>query len=384
MRKPSGHAVGFFAAVAVSLLAGYLLGSLAPWRGQANARARADARLELPRVQFNQQFVEGLSSSLDITEPEKVFDFVFGQVPGEVFVYPTENYYYFTFTTGGHYFWGNLRLAPEDRDAGVLHFAYFEHGQDEHWYYRPFQPGSGVAVTRLSPLRYAVEYRGKRVVFQLNDLPQTVPASFRLLKGEEFVGRCFDESGFQFLLLYNRERKHFMFVLDDEQKVTWPFRSIGKHLLLHPSSRFVFFDDPDTGRKLLVGVDGANVELNNYFDGPFDQLPDNFIGSTPFADYVEAAYPYTRGHIDNHGRFITPGGRGRMAITPYMDYKSLPELVAYIDRCVATAKTKDELYYCICFDRKLGATGEGGYALDTPTGRVYGRVRLRGSVEEPH
>jgi hypothetical protein len=380
MRIASGRAIRFSSCWLVSIVLGYGLGSVASWRVNTSAPTAPHVARELPGVQFNQQFVEGLGRGLEVTDPEEVFAYVFDELSGRVSVRPTENYYYFTFTANGAYFWGNLRLAPEDRDQGWLHFAYFEHGRDEHWYYRPFKPGSGVAVTRLGALRYSVEYRGKQVIFELNDLPQRPPPFFRLLPGEEFLGRCFDESGFQLLLLYNRERKYFMFALDREQDVPWSFESLGKHLRLHPSSGFVFFEDADVGRELLVGVDVRNVELNNYFDGPFDQLPDNFIAATRFADYVQAAYPYTRGQIDSHGRFIGPEGRGRMAITPYKDYDSLSELGADIDRCVAAARTKDALYYCICLDRKLGVPGEGGYELDSPTGRVYGRVKLRGNI----
>jgi hypothetical protein len=40
---------------------------------------------------------------------------------------------------------------------------------------------------------------------------------------------------------------------------------------------FAFYQDGLRHRKILVGVYEANYRLNTYFDGPFDQLPDNFI-----------------------------------------------------------------------------------------------------------
>ena len=31
-------------------------------------------------------------------------------------------------------------------------------------------------------------------------------------------------------------------------------------------------------RQILIGAFVGNTQLNNYFDGPFDQLPDNYEG----------------------------------------------------------------------------------------------------------
>lgn len=325
-------------------------------------------------VFFNQRFVEAAHQPprLDMERVERVFAYVFAALPRTATVYPTENYYYFSFYADGQYYCGNLRLAPEDRDSGSLHFAYFKYGHDDWWRYRRLGARDGVSVRRLRPLRYRVAFGGKAVVFQLNPLSQKPPRAFRPGPGEVFLGRSFDESRFPLLLLYNKERRHFLWVLDEERGARWKWEDLGDHLLLHPGSGFVFFRDPDNGRKLLVGVDAQNVEMNNYYDGPFDQLPDNFIAATPFAEYVQDAYPYTRGRLDRHGRFVGET-RNRMAITPYREYVTLEELSDYVRSCLREAGPRSALYARLCRDDKAGARAEGGenaVATESLTGEV--------------
>ena len=65
-------------------------------------------------------------STLNVNDPMAVFDFVFTTLPERVKVYPTENYYYFTFINGGVPFDGNIRLDASNRDDGKVIFAYSE------------------------------------------------------------------------------------------------------------------------------------------------------------------------------------------------------------------------------------------------------------------
>ena len=57
-------------------------------------------------------------TTLDVADPMAVFAFVLDSLPDRVKVYPTENYYYFTFTHNGVDYAGNIRLDASDRDQG--------------------------------------------------------------------------------------------------------------------------------------------------------------------------------------------------------------------------------------------------------------------------
>ena len=79
---------------------------------------------------LNQGFIEALYSHLNVEDIDAVFEYVFFQLPEEVYVYPTENYYYFSFYTNGGLYCGNIRLGAEDRDHGLLSFAYYNYVDD--------------------------------------------------------------------------------------------------------------------------------------------------------------------------------------------------------------------------------------------------------------
>ena len=80
-----------------------------------------------PYLVFNQKWLEGLrSKSLDVENVDEIFSYIFSNLPDEVVVYPTENYYYYKLYVDGKQLWGNIRLAAGRRERGVLSFAYFE------------------------------------------------------------------------------------------------------------------------------------------------------------------------------------------------------------------------------------------------------------------
>src|SRR5690348_9900454 len=81
-----------------------------------------------PVLHFNQAYVEEASrtSTLDVNDPMAVFAHVFAGLPERVKVYPTENYFYFTFIHNGAPYDGNIRLDASNRDDGKVIFAYSE------------------------------------------------------------------------------------------------------------------------------------------------------------------------------------------------------------------------------------------------------------------
>lgn len=70
---------------------------------------------------------------------------------------------------------------------------------------------------------------------------------------------------------------------------------------------------------------------NNWYDGPFDQVPPRLH----IRDLLEEAYPYVKqaGGIDEHGNFIERHGQ-RVAISPYIAYRSGPELERQLDTLI--------------------------------------------------
>ena len=81
-----------------------------------------------PQLKTDQSYIEEVRrpTSLAVDDPMAVFSFVFNSLPERVNIYPTENYFYFTFVHRGVPYNGNIRLDASDRDQGKLHFGYSE------------------------------------------------------------------------------------------------------------------------------------------------------------------------------------------------------------------------------------------------------------------
>jgi hypothetical protein len=302
--------------------------------------AAALAQPAPPRLHTNEADVReaARATALAIDDPVAVFAHVLSQLPERVQVYPTENYYYFRFVHGGVSYSGNVRLAASDRDDGVVHFAYGEEYTD--WNLEPKEryaalgSAQGVAVEKLSPLVYRLSHGGRSVTFALNDLSQVKPPPAMLRADESYLGPVFDESGIRFFLVFNARLKVFHFIADEGAPVADGFFAPlkGAPITIGKRTGFAFYEYE--GRKILIGVGESQSRLNTAFDGPFDQLPENFIEGEALREAIVAADPRVKGRIDRLGNFSD--GLSRYLIHPYMTYRAVGDLAVF-HRC-ATSK----------------------------------------------
>ena len=325
------------------------LAAMAIWVGSAPAQ-----NVEGPRVHFNQTWIEEATRAhkLDLTDPMVVFAHVFRSLPDRVRVYPTENYYYFSFVANGNAYHGSIRLEPLHRDQGKLDFGYFD-GLSEwrpDWdlnHFLVLDQSHGVKLERVEPLVYRVTFGARSVVFALNDLSAVKPPPGVLHADERYLGPIFDESAIRFFFVYNPKAKVFHYILDETVPVAdvlLPMKRTDR-ILIGRRTGFAYYRDHRLARKILIGVHRSNALVNNYFDGPFDQLPENFIVGEELREAIVHADPSVKGKIGRLGHFI--GAEGRYLIDPYMTYSKDSELVR-VHAC-ATAKTKRPAEYPRCF-----------------------------------
>jgi hypothetical protein len=305
-------------------------------------------KTDRPEVIFNQKINEGLYSRLDLNDPVIVFNTVFSALDTDVMVYPTENYYYFQIFTFGKTIWGNLRLDASDRDLGIIHLGYFQYDengvqQDRDGNGKEFSYSDGVIVSRIDSLNYSVQYIGKTVRFHLNDLSKEAPRRAGLSKNEIYVGPIFDESGLRFFLLYNHKEKHFMYILNEEANVPENFDTIDSQLLRGTRTAFLFYEDTLFNRKILLAVNGRSTDRNNYYDGPFDQLPDNFAKNTHISQFIQKAYPYTKGNVDQFGGFKDQE-EARVVIFPYSVYYDEEEIIELLSSAKESGLPVEEFF----------------------------------------
>ena len=306
------------------------------------------------KLHTNQQMIEDLleAQDLDISNPDAVFEAVFQALPAKVTVYPTESYYYFTFPCKGIIYAGNLRFDAWDQFDGKVHFAYFP--ESTYWSepqtpaYKKFGPNDGVLVTQADKFHYKIEFKGKSVGFELPDLSNIRPSPDMIRADETYIGPIWDESGVQFFLVFNKSAKTFLYLLNDKPKMDrYEPSEISPAVTVGTRTSFAFYKDKLANRQILMGVFFGNTEVNNYFDGPFDQLPDNYIEGDTLLDALLSLEPAMKGKVDRYGS--DPSGEVRYSITTYKYYRDVEDLKPIVD---CAEKAADPAQHYACFNVK--------------------------------
>ena len=340
-----------------------------------------------PKITTNQSYIEEITtrSDLDIKDLNAVFGYVFDTLPEKVKVYPTENYYYFRFHHDGIAYAGNIRLDTTERKKGLVNFAYFpaETGwrQDEIDTFRALGVNDGVILEELNPLLYRVTYRGKAIEFQLNNLSGVQPPKGVVGADEEYLGPVFDESGIQFYFIYHRRLKMFMYVLNETGWVPDELYTSQEsdRIIIGRRTGFAYFRDELIERKILIGVYDGNVTANTWFDGPFDQLPDNFIKGEAFRDAIVDAGIANRDEVSRLGLYA--GDQDRVLITPYTQYEYTGDLQSIAD--CAVDKTQPVETYYECFVVEETNQTDNGEAGTEPAGTDKGSGAAPAGKEQP-
>jgi len=302
----------------------------------------------------NDEFINGLY--FDLNNAELVFSYVFSKLEDEVTIYPTENYYYFTFSAQGKTFCGSIALFASKRDEGILDFGYIEKN-DKFSQPDPnavsgwgvYNAENGVIVKKINNFKYSVTYDNRTIIFNLNKIGLEPPRKANLTDDEIFIGPGFDESGLKFFLIFNESVNHFYWILNEDGFVPEYFSDYTDNIVIGNRTEFAFYLDKENERKILIGVEGYNVLNNNWYDGPFDQMPDNYIkiDSIEVKKYLEAYLPNIKGKIDKFGRYIHEKGT-RVAMAPYLVYFSKEDLVDIVSRCkYLSTDSRAEFFKCI-------------------------------------
>ena len=291
--------------------------------------------LSVAAIHTNQEMIESLAThnQLDNSDTDAVLSTVLDNIPNDMTVYPTEGYYYFWFYHQGNLIRGNLRFGHNLIDKGKVSFAYYydiegKSSEGSETYQKTYSRIDGLRLERIAPRQYMLEFQGRKKHISLN-----IPSSdYQHAIDETLLGQMQDESGVIFSFVFNHELKQFYYLLDETQHYEY-YYDLSPNVSVGARTGFVYFDDNSRvqPRKILIGVRMMNATLNNFYDGPFDQLPDYNLGKTAFEDYVGQAYPYLKDKVDSHGHFLVGEDR-RVAINNYVHYADL-EVFKYLEQC---------------------------------------------------
>lgn len=286
-------------------------------------------------IATNEHFIENLYTEVNIKDPKSVFNYIYKQLDDEVTIFPSENIYYLKFTVLGKIYYGTITMYVADREKGILGFAFVnreEHKSRQKHFpmkggFYDFGSKDGLVMTKQDDFTYTVTYMEKTVVFHLFNDGVKPPEKAKLRSDEVFVGPTFDESGLRFFLVFNKTISKLYWVLNEDGFVPETFYKFSDNVVIGDRTEFAFYNDKENNRKIMIGVEGENVMQNNWYDGPFDQLPDNYVktGQLAVQEYLEKHYPYYKGEIDKYGNFLQKKG-ARIAVAPYMVYFSQSDL----------------------------------------------------------
>jgi hypothetical protein len=264
-----------------------------------------------------------------------------------VTIYPSENYFYWILYINGRQTWGNIRLPSGRRERGVLSFGYsefteFPSGPGSYLSRsKYFTEGDGLVIKEVDKFTYTVRYNKKEVTFHLHQLRTDPPKLFTLNTNETYIERTFDESGTQFFLLFNTERNYFFWVLNEEERVPDVFNQLDKDVLVGRRTGFAYWVD-SLGRKVLATVRKISVTRNDYYDGPFDQLADNYVDVNRISYWMERAIPTIKGRIDKYGYYTDVERPSRVALSCYGNYYTHAEVLDFVKKA---KESKDPYQY---------------------------------------
>jgi hypothetical protein len=318
-----------------------------------------------PEFQTNETLIAGLQDPVEPNRPLDIFRLVYSRLGTHVIVYPTENYYYFVLFCRQGVLRGNLRLSPELRDKREISLTYtLDASARSKLISVRITREQGLFLFRLNRFNYAALFEGRPVLFSFNQISTQPPPEVNFMRGETPVGPSFDESGISFYLVFQKYPAHFFWILNEHVPVPDVFDKISDDVEVGTRTSFAVFKDRANSRKILIGASAKDMEANTWYDGPFDQLPDNYIssGAVEVKRYVEDVYPYTRGQIDMFGRFLL-APELRVLIAPYKAFER-PEDLAFVEKCKASFRPGPEFYACITPDPQLT------YGQETASPRV--------------
>ncbi len=264
--------------------------------------------------------------------PAALLPLIWQNLPAQLEVFPGENYIYWNVeNTRGLRIQGNFRLASGSRELGKMQFGYLVVGT-EHEHSGTLDAAAGCQVTCPSKERTTVAWLGKEVTFDFPPIPQNQPP--HLPDGLRFLQRTRDESGATFLLCEALSRQFVLWVLDTQPPAAKEQLTLQNEGMtaLGTKSGFVFGKLGESW--ILLAVNMSHLAQNSPYDGPFDQLADNYAAETKLRQHLERIYPALTGKIDTYCRYLD--GSGRVALKCYEAVSEPKEAISFWKAALAS------------------------------------------------
>jgi hypothetical protein len=267
-------------------------------------------------------------TELDIDNVDDVFAYVLSQTDDTLTIYPSEGYYYFNFYHQGNLIKGNMLVGHKLRQQGSLSFIYFydiagkERGEFKT-HHKLYKSSEIFSLKEYQPNLYQLTFKNIKKNLEINQI-ETDADFVKTLESQGFEVNLpmMDDSGVTLYLAFHPTTNNFYYInpLSRDDEFYYP---VGEVLKVGARTQFVYL--PMEKFAILVGVNANNVYKNNYYDGPFDQLPDEALVNIDYKSYLYRVNPSWKDKIYDDGYFIDDPD-ARVALTNYLEYLSLDEL----------------------------------------------------------
>lgn len=303
-------------------------------------------------IKLNNSYKHQLKNNfVPVLNEESAFGFVFKCLENEIVIGNSENYYYFEILINGRHFKGNFGLFRNEIENGKLSFNCKEVVSIEEEFYKPiefnklFSSKDSLAFVIKDPFSFLIKYKNKSVSFSITKT--LIEEQFKVLLPKNdfnFLGKCFDDSGLNFSLFQNKVNNQFMFVLDEDNAQVENFLKLSDNIFIGLRTGFAFYIHPETKSKVLFGVNKNNEYENNNCDGPFDQLPDNYlyVNKINLGFLISKLDMTQKELLDQYGNY-TSESDSRYSITPYYTYNNIEDLMLYYFSSLKSSKSEIEL-----------------------------------------
>jgi hypothetical protein len=257
-------------------------------------------------------------------QPLQALRYVWQRLPERIEVFPGENYVYWRVQEGDVQVRGNVRLAKGAREQGLLNIGYGRYRGSEmlSQHHAALGPEQALLVSCPGSLEVRVTFEKKEVLFRLADIPQDVPEWLKDDPELSFVQRTHDDSGTRFLLCHHRAVSTFLWLRDEAFTDNETLEPSSPGSPFRRGNRSGFLYAPWGEHWWLWAVPKRQLVENLEYDGPFDQLSDNFALALKTKDWLEKVHPDLRGRIDELGAFLPGKGSGRVALKNYGVYEN--------------------------------------------------------------
>lgn len=316
-----------------------------------------EEKVQRPIIDFrtNQQYIEGLyQEGVNFDDAKDVFYHLLASMEESVIVYPSEHYFYYKTNYHGKPISGTILLKETFIDSSKVTFGYVEkYPRDLSIHaYGSSIGGSGtyteedsVYVKRQNDSLCTISFRDVSVDFHFYMPGMNPPKQVKFLPSEEFLCNGMDESGLKHGLVYNKTTNSMYWILNEDEKVPETFDKYTPEILVGKRTEFVYYNDSTMNRKILIGVSVLNVLNNNWFDGPFDQVPDVYIkqGKLDMKKYIDKVYGFREDRIGKYLNYI--GETGRVAVNNYTCYDDLREMYTIVQTASNIAGDDRNAFY---------------------------------------